>query len=145
MTKSEETFGHSDFGIDSDFWFRISSLFSCLFLIRQVLQILLDLRAVFFRIRFISRLRDRIPIPQRQSLILPIALGIFIRQRRAEAAALDAVAIAGAATGIVRPVALLILPLGLARLPLALLLSLALLTLTLLTLSLLPLTVGHLS
>src|SRR6266850_114303 len=123
MTKSEETFGHSDFGIDSDFWFRISSLFSCLFLIRQILQILLDLRAVFFRILFISRLRDRIPIPQWQSLVLPIALAIFARQCRAETSTLDAVSIACTAIRIIWPIALLILPL-----PLALLLAFALLS-----------------
>src|SRR5437868_14524536 len=82
-------------------------------LIRQILQILLDLRAIFFRILFISRLRNRIAIPLRQALILPIILRIFIWQRRTEAPALDAISIARAAIGIVGPIAFLRLALTL--------------------------------
>src|SRR5205823_2201643 len=109
-------------------------------LIRQILQILLNLRAIFFRILFVPRLRNRIAIALWQALILPVIFGIFVWQRCAEAPALNAVSIARAAIGIVGPIALLrlALTLTLALLPLALL-TLAFLSLPLLTLSLLPL------
>src|SRR5688500_18935409 len=90
-----------------------------LFLIRQVLEVLLNLRAVLLRVLFVPRLGDGIPIALRKGLILPIGFGIFIWKSRGETAALDAVALAGAAAGRVRPLTLP-LPLSL-RLPLALL------------------------
>src|SRR5438876_7197457 len=117
MTKSEEFFRHSGFGIDSDFGFRISALFFGFFLIRQVLQILLDLRAIFFWIPVVARLSDRVAVALRQALVLAVAFLILTWQSSAEAAALDAIAIAGAAVGVVGAVAFLI----------ALILSLALL------------------
>src|SRR5258706_6671734 len=151
MTKSKSAFGHSKMGIHSSFGFRISSfhwtwtLLPRILLIRQILQILLDLRAVFFRILFVPRLRNRIAIPLRQALILPIIFRIFIRQRGAEASALNAISIAGAAIGIVGPIAFLRLALTLALLALALLLTLAFLSLPLLTLALLTLRRCHFS
>src|SRR5258706_2004343 len=107
MTKSKSAFGHSKLGIHSTFGFRISSfhwtwtLLPRILLIRQILQILLDLRAIFFRILFISRLRDGIAIPLRQALILAVIFGILVWQRRAKAPALNAVSIPGAAIWIV--------------------------------------------
>src|SRR6185503_20792405 len=82
--------------------------FPSIFLIRQVLQILLDLRAVLLRIFVIARLRDRIAIALRQRLVLAVAVFIFARQCSREAAALDAVAIAGALIRIIGSISLLV-------------------------------------
>src|SRR5258706_5197908 len=111
MTKSKSAFGHSKLGIHSTFGFRISSfhwtwtLLPRILLIRQILQILLHLRPIFFRILFVPRLRNRVAIPLRQALILAVIFGILVLQRCTEAPALNAISIAGAAIGIVGPIA----------------------------------------
>src|SRR5881392_3018250 len=99
MTKPETVARHSGFGIDSDFGFRISSF--RLILISQVFQVLLDLGPVFFGIFFAARLSEGVAVALGEGLVCAVVALLVVGGGAGEAAALDALAVAGAFVGIV--------------------------------------------
>src|SRR3954466_4829005 len=106
MTKSEGMIRHSGFGIDSDFGFRVSSFSFAVILICEILQVLLDLGAVFFGVFFVAGLGDGVAVALGEAGVLAVGGFFTIRGSAGEAAALDALAVAGAFAGIVGAVAL---------------------------------------
>src|SRR4051812_5952702 len=106
MTKCEGMIRRWSLRIDSDFGFGVSSVSFAVILICQILQVLLDLSAVFFGVFFAARLGDGVAVALGEGLVGAVVALLVVGGRAGKAAALDAVALAGAFVGIVGAVAL---------------------------------------